>query len=127
MEPSSDAAACTSELMARFLDRDVMAAIADTEVSGIVLNPIDEAVRFGTRSHRRLVTREHLTSYRVLQFFSAAASHVGATRTPDQPLLQAEMPQMLFCGARLQEFLFAGDRIVLLETTIEHHPKLVES
>jgi Flp pilus assembly CpaF family ATPase len=105
MDPSSDAAARTAEMMARFLGPDMMAGIANEYVTGIALNPTDGAVRFDTRSRGRLVTGEHLTPSRVLQFLNAAATHVGATLTPDQPLLQAELPRVLFRGARLQGFV----------------------
>lgn len=198
MNPSSDAAARTADMMARFLGSDMMAGIADEDVSGIALNPIDGAVRCDTRSRRRLVTRNHPTSTRVLQFVDAAVPHIGATRTSDQPCSRASRrgcssaahvsgtsfpvisgPAVVICvsasvvyalGEHMERRtitlqqqdvlgrgvlerwnilvlagtgtenstlvspllweiadLFPGDRSVLLETTIEHHPQLVES
>lgn len=92
-------------MMARFLGPVTMAAFEGEAITGVLLNPTDGAVRFDTRFHGRIDTGERLAPPRVLQFLNAAATHVGATLTPDEPLLQAELPQELFRGARLQGFV----------------------
>lgn len=92
-------------MMARFLGPGTMAAFEDEAVTGVLLNPTDGAVRFDTRLRGRIDTGERLAPPRVFQFLNAAATHVGATLTPDAPLLQAELPRALFRGARLQGFV----------------------
>jgi P-type conjugative transfer ATPase TrbB len=62
-------------------------------------------VRFDTRSWGRIDTGERLTPSQVLQFLNAAATHAGVSLTPEQPLLQAELPRAVFRGARLQGFV----------------------
>jgi type IV secretion system protein TrbB len=100
-----EAASRSAEMMARFLGPGPMAAFDDADVTGIALNPFDGAVRFDTRSRGRIDTGQRLTPSQVLQFLNAAATHIGVTLTPEQPLLQAELPQPLFRGARLQGFV----------------------
>lgn len=101
----SEASARTAEMMARFLGPGPMDGIDDEDVTGLALNPSDSRVRFDTRSRGRIDTGEALPASRVLQFLNAAATHVGASLTPESPLLQAELPRERFRGARLQGFV----------------------
>jgi P-type conjugative transfer ATPase TrbB len=95
----------SAERMARFLGPGPMAGIEDEDVTGMAINPTDGVVRFETRSRGRIDSGERLASSQVLQFLNAAASHVGASLTPERPLLQAELPHARFRGARLQGFV----------------------
>jgi type IV secretion system protein VirB11 len=101
----TDVADRTAEMMARFLGPVAMAGMEDEDVAGLALNPTDGVVRFDTRSRGRIDAGARLTAARALQFLNAAATHVGASLTPSQPLLQAELPRARFRGARLQGFV----------------------
>lgn len=96
--------AALPEMLARFLGEAVMAAVHDDDVTEIYVNP-DGALWLQSHSRGRCRTGQALESARVEQFLNAVASSLRLTVTTDRPALQAELPQRIFRGARLQGLL----------------------
>jgi len=92
-------------MMARYLGEPLMAGFADDDVTEVYLNPQDGHIRYDTRSRGKLRTSLRLQPQRVEQFLNAVADMHGLALDGDHPSLQAELPQELFRGARLQGFL----------------------
>ena len=101
-EPRADA---YSETLRRHLGPQVLAAFADDDVSELYLNPNDRLLRLDTRSRGRISSGIRLGTAETLSFLNTVASLVGETLTARHPHLQAELPQSLFRGARLQAFV----------------------
>lgn len=119
------ASSAVADMMARYLDAHVMAALDDDDVTEIYVNPHDYRIRHDTRSRGKVVTEHQLDVYRVEMFLNAVASMNHTTLGPENPSLQAELPRELFRGSRLQGFvapLAAGPSFV-----IRKPPRLVYS
>lgn len=94
-----------SEMLSRYLGPAVLPAFADDDVTEVYVNPQDGAVRVDTRSRGKVDTGTTLAAHRVEMLLNAVAASVGVTLTPDTPRLEAELPEPVFRGSRLQGFL----------------------
>jgi P-type conjugative transfer ATPase TrbB len=94
-----------SEMLARYLGPTVTPAFDDEDVTEVYLNPQDGAIRLDTRSRGRVETGTRLAAHRVEMLLNAVAVGVGATLGPETPRLEAELPDAVFHGSRLQGFL----------------------
>ena len=103
--PTSDRPEAYAETIRRHLGPAVLAAFADDDVDELYLNPGDRLLRLDTRSRGRIATENILTVNETLAFLNTVASLVGVTLNAVTPWLQAELPQGLFRGARLQAFI----------------------
>ena len=93
------------DALVRYLGPAVTHAFADDDVTEVYLNPQDGAVRVDTRSRGKIETGQHLPPHRVEMFLNAVAATIGTSLTRDHPCLQAELPDAVFRGSRLQGFV----------------------
>lgn len=94
-----------AEMMARYLGPVVLGAIADDDVTEVYVNPQDGRIRVDTHSAGKRDTGHRIATERLEMFLNAAASVQGDEIGMANPQLQAELPEHLFRGARLQGFL----------------------
>ena len=92
-------------MMARYLGETIMLGFEDRDVTEIYLNPQDGLIRFDTLMRGPVDTGRRLSGERAEQFLNAVADLHGLTLSRETPSLQAELPDILFSGARLQGFL----------------------
>jgi type IV secretion system protein VirB11 len=91
--------------MARHLGPAVVHALGDPDVTEIYRNPQDGYLRFDTRSGGRVCVDAVLDADRCEKFLNAVAASQGVTLGIDIPRIQAELPERLFGGSRLQGFV----------------------
>jgi len=94
-----------AEMMARYLGPSITAAFADEDVTEIYVNPQDGRVRVNTYSQGKAETGGNIGSDRLEMFLNAVATAQGITLGAHAPTLQAELPEGIFRGARLQGFV----------------------
>jgi P-type conjugative transfer ATPase TrbB len=94
-----------AEMMARYLGPAITAAFADEDVTEIYVNPQDGRVRVNTYSRGKADTGETIGSDRLEMFLNAVATAQGITLGVHAPTIQAELPEGIFRGARLQGFV----------------------
>jgi P-type conjugative transfer ATPase TrbB len=93
------------ESMTRSLGPDLLAALADDDVTEIYGNA-DGRLWLDTHSSGRRRAPFSLPALRIEAFLNAAASYLGSEPlNVSRPQLQAELPTELFRGARLQGFV----------------------
>jgi P-type conjugative transfer ATPase TrbB len=93
------------EMMARYLGPIMVRALADDDVTEIYANPQDGGIRFDTRSSGRVEAGARIDSHRLEMFLNSVASSIGVTLGVEHPSIEAELPQPLFRGSRLQGFV----------------------
>ena len=94
-----------AEMMARYLGAPAVAWLADDDVTEIYANPQDAQVRLDTRSRGKVATGQAIPRERLEMFLNAVASAQGTLLAPTAPAIQAELPERIFHGARLQGFV----------------------
>lgn len=94
-----------AEMMARYLGPAITASFADEDVTEIYVNPQDGRVRVNTYSRGKAETGEAIGSDRLEMFLNAVATAQGITLGAHAPTIQAELPNGIFRGARLQGFV----------------------
>jgi type IV secretion system protein TrbB len=88
--------------LARALGGEIVAALANPDVTEIYLNPSGR-VHFDTRSRGRVATSVRLAPEQSTRFLNHVATQAGGVLNAAQALLQAELPAgEPFRGARLQ-------------------------
>lgn len=92
-------------MMARYLGARVVAWLTDDDVTEIYANPHDAHLRLDTRSRGKVATGQVIPRERLEMFLNAVASAQGTLLTPTAPTIQAELPERIFRGARLQGFI----------------------
>lgn len=90
-----------AQTLARFLGPEIMRAFEDDDVTEIYVNP-DGALWLHSRARGRHNTRLTVQRGQALSFLNAVAASLDKTVNADYPTLQAELPQPVFRGARLQ-------------------------
>jgi P-type conjugative transfer ATPase TrbB len=99
---ASDAARHYRDSLLRALGPEILAALADPDVTEIYVNPSGR-LHLDTRSRGRLATPTRLPAERITRFLNHVASKVPAVLNAAHALLQAELPPGdPFHGARLQ-------------------------
>ena len=99
---ATDAARHYRDSLARALGPEILAALADPDVTEVYLNPSGR-VHLDTRSRGRIPTPTLLPPERTTRFLNYVASKIPAVLNASHALLQAELPPGdPFRGARLQ-------------------------
>ncbi len=93
------------ELMERYLGPDVLAALADDDVTEVYVNAGDGILRVDTHSKGKVALGATVRADQVEQFLGVVAASRGDTLGPTAPSVQAELPAETFGGARLQGFV----------------------
>ena len=93
------------EMLGRYLGPAIIEVMADPDVTEVYVNPQDGAIRLETRSRGKVDSGAAIDAHRVEMFLNAVATHLGVTLTSETPRLEAELPQRVFAGARLQGFV----------------------
>ena len=82
------------------------AALADRDVTEVVVNPQDGKLRLDTWSRGRVVTDAQLSPAQLEMWLNAVATEHHVALGPAHPLLAAELPAgPPYCGARLQAYV----------------------
>ena len=92
-------------LMERYLGPDVLAAMADDDVTEVYVNAGDGRLRADTHSRGKVALDATVRGDQVEQFLGAVAAFRGDTLGAATPVVQAELPAETFGGARLQGFV----------------------
>ena len=92
-------------LMERYLGPDVLAAMADDDVTEVYVNAGDGRLRADTHSRGKVALGATVRGDQVEQFLGAVAAFRGDTLGASTPVVQAELPAETFGGARLQGFV----------------------
>ena len=92
-------------LMERYLGPDVLAAMADDDVTEVYVNAGDGRLRADTHSRGKVTLGATVRGDQVEQFLGAVAAFRGDTLGASTPVVQAELPAETFGGARLQGFV----------------------
>ena len=92
-------------LMERYLGPDVLAAMADDDVTEVYVNAGDGRLRADTHSRGKVALGATVRGDQVEQFLGAVAAFRGDTLGAATPTVQAELPAETFGGARLQGFV----------------------
>ena len=92
-------------LMERYLGPDVLAAMADDDVTEVYVNAGDGQLRADTHSRGKVALGATVRGDQVEQFLGAVAAFRGDTLGASTPTVQAELPAETFGGARLQGFV----------------------
>ena len=92
-------------LMERYLGPDVLAAMADDDVTEVYVNAGDGRLRADTHSRGKVALEATVRGDQVEQFLGAVAAFRGDTLGASTPTVQAELPAETFGGARLQGFV----------------------
>ena len=92
-------------LMERYLGPDVLAAMADDDVTEVYVNAGDGRLRADTHSRGKVALDATVRGDQVEQFLGAVAAFRGDTLGAATPVGQAELPAETFGGARLQGFV----------------------
>ena len=92
-------------LMERYLGPDVLAAMADDDVTEVYVNAGDGRLRADTHSRGKVALGATVRGDQVEQFLGAVAAFRGDTLGASTPTVQAELPAETFGGARLQGFV----------------------
>ena len=92
-------------LMERYLGPDVLAAMADDDVTEVYVNAGDGRLRADTHSRGKVALGATVRGDQVEQFLGAVAAFRGDTLGASTPMVQAELPAETFGGARLQGFV----------------------
>ena len=114
------AAARYAALMERYLGRAVVDLFGDDDVTEIYANA-DGCVRVDTHSGGKRRTGLVLRPAQLEQFLNAVATRQGTTLNRRTPSIQAELPEGVFGGARLQGFvapLAAGAALVVRKRAV---------
>ena len=93
------------ELMERYLGADVLAALADDDVTEIYVNAGDGVLRADTHSKGKVALGATVRGDQVEQFLGVVAASRGDALGPTAPSVQAELPDETFHRARLQGFV----------------------
>ena len=107
-------------LMERYLGRPVVELFDDDDVTEVYANA-DGVVRVDTHSGGKLKLDHSLRPSQVEQFLNAVAARQGTTLNRRSPTVQAELPEAVFGGARLQGFvapLTAGAALVVRKRAV---------
>ena len=91
--------------MERYLGPDVLAAMADDDVTEVYVNAGDGRLRADTHSRGKVALGATVRGDQVEQFLGAVAAFRGDTLGASTPTVQAELPAETFGGARLQGFV----------------------
>jgi P-type conjugative transfer ATPase TrbB len=103
--PADEAGRHYRESLARALGPEVLAALADPDVTEVYVNPSGR-LYLDTRSQGRVATGTALPADRVTRFLNQVASRIPAVLNASRPHLQAELPiEEPFRNARLQGFV----------------------
>jgi type IV secretion system protein TrbB len=103
--PADDAARHHRDSLARALGPEILAALADPDVTEVYVNP-DGRLHFDTRSRGRLATPSTVPATQTTRFLNLVASSLPAVLNSSHPHLQAELPRdEPFRNARLQGFV----------------------
>ena len=93
------------ELMERYLGADVLAALADDDVTEVYVNAGDGVLRADTHSKGKVALGATVRGDQVEQFLGVVAASRGDALGPTAPSVQAELPDETFHRARLQGFV----------------------
>ena len=93
------------ELMERYLGPDVLAALADDDVTEVYVNAGDGLLRADTHTRGKVALEATVRGDQVEQFLGVVAASRGDTLGPTAPSVQAELPAATFGRARLQGFV----------------------
>lgn len=93
------------ESMVRNLGPVILGALQDDDVTEIYCNPQDREIRVDRRSRGRTSYPCTMAASEMTMFLNAVAVRVGVVLGPERPCLQAELPDGVFRGARLQGFV----------------------
>src|ERR1700730_16692029 len=103
--PADEAGRHYRDSLARALGPEVLAALAEPDVTEVYVNP-SGCLYLDTRSRGRVATASMLPTDRVTRFLTQVASRIPAVLNASRPQLQAELPvEEPFRNARLQGFV----------------------
>jgi type IV secretion system protein TrbB len=103
--PADEAGRHYRDSLARALGPEVLAALAEPDVTEVYVNP-SGCLYLDTRSRGRVATASMLPTDRVTRFLNQVASRIPAVLNASRPQLQAELPvEEPFRNARLQGFV----------------------
>ncbi len=73
------------EMLGRWLGPVILDAIADPDITEIYVNPQDRAIRFDSRSRRKIDSGQSIDAHRVEMFLNAVATRLGTMLTNETP------------------------------------------